>query len=315
MRVRPFLQGEASERSKHDRQVVVQALAADAAAASSSAAALAAASGAGAAAAVLVDLGPDQVKEFRFDRVFGPTSTQEQVFATVGAPLVEHVLAGYNASLLAYGQTGTGKTYTMGILERVHADGSGIVPRALHKLVADLQASASEWTMTLSFVQIYMENVYDLLAPENGSLSVREDAARGFFVPGLTEMPVRTVDQAVAVVNLGLEARVLAPTLMNATSSRSHTLLQVNVRRRRVGAERLGNAASASAAMHRTTHGKLVLVDLAGSERVKKTNSDGARLDEARSINTSLSALGNVIAALADRRPAHVRARQRASRV
>ena len=137
---------------------------------------------------------------------------------------------------------------------------------------------------------------------------MREQPGRGFFVEGLHEYLVRSYEEAVALLNLGLENRALAPTMMNTTSSRSHTVLTLVIEQR--GATGGGGATAAVGAgkggFTRTVRGKLMFVDLAGSERVRRTTSKGTRLSEAKSINTSLSALGNVIAALADPSVTHV---------
>eukprot|EP00605_Chrysophyceae_sp_TOSAG23-4_P003023 GSChrysophyteH1.ASY1.ANO1.3328.1 assembled CDS len=191
-------------------------------------------------------------RDFIFDYVFPPETLQNAVYERLAMPVVNDVLKGFNGTIFAYGQTGTGKTYTM----------AGIIPRALAQL----------------FLQLYRETIQDLLAPATASsneenLQIREDPRRGFYVEGLQEFIVRDYQEAEALVNLGLENRAIAPTLMNSTSSRSHTLL---------------------------------LVDLAGSERVRRTVSRGTRLNEARSINSSLSALGNVIAALAEGKQQHI---------
>lgn len=113
---------------------------------------------------ILVTAG-NESREFHFDQVFGPEASQADVYDSIGAPLVQHVLQGYNGSLLAYGQTRTGKTYTMGILGRVSRRDHGIVPRALASLFDHFaRAGHTEWSLTLTFVQIYMENVFFALA-------------------------------------------------------------------------------------------------------------------------------------------------------
>jgi hypothetical protein len=229
----------------------------------------------------------DQAREFNFDIGFNPDMQQKEVFATIGQPIVDCVMNGQNGTLFAYGQTGTGKTYTMGLLGRVQSVDSGIVPRSLVTLFDALNSSKErEWSVSLSFLQIYMETLIDLLNPEASQmLALRENPHKGFFVEGLQQIEIFSAEDGLDLINLGLENRVMAPTLMNATSSRSHTLLTLFLRQRKSS---------------QTLHSKLTLVDLAGSERVRKTNSNGMRLDEAKSINASLSALGNVIAALTD---------------
>lgn len=201
----------------------------------------------------------------------------------------------------------------MGILESVRNEHAGIIPRALAQLfehVNDAHNEAAEVQVTLSFLQLYRETIQDLLAPavltqsspNDENLLIREDPQRGFYVEGLQEFIVRNYSEAEALVNLGLENRAIAPTLMNATSSRSHTVLTLCLDQRGARSD-----ANVPAGVHsRLVRSKLLLVDLAGSERVRRTVSKGTRLNEARSINTSLSALGNVIAALAEDRSTHI---------
>jgi hypothetical protein len=235
----------------------------------------------------------------------------------------------------------------MGILEFISNEHSGIIPRAVAQIFhyaerQQLQQPGNEITISLSFLQLYRETIQDLLAPasSNGpsnddNLLIREDPQRGFYVEGLQEFVVRDFHESEALINLGLENRAIAPTLMNATSSRSHTVLTIYIEQRmstevqaQGGASNsLSNASSRSsssanlahtgngsgpnsvrkgAQYTRTLRSKLLMVDLAGSERVRRTVSKGARLSEAKSINTSLSALGNVIAALAEANVGHI---------
>lgn len=248
-------------------------------------------------------------REFLFDYVFSAHAPQDSVYERLARPVVADVMRGYNGTIFAYGQTGTGKTYTMGILESVRDEHAGIIPRALAQLFEHVSAphnEAADIKVTLSFLQLYRETIQDLLVPavsaNEDNLLIREDPQRGFYVEGLQEFIVRDYSEAEALVNSGLENRAIAPTLMNATSSRSHTILTLSLEQR--GAS---FAAGAAPGMHsRMVRSKLLLVDLAGSERVRRTVSKGTRLNEARSINTSLSALGNVIAALAEEKLQHI---------
>ena len=250
-----------------------------------------------------------------FDYVFGQDSSQDSVFNRIARPVVDDVLKGFNGTIFAYGQTGTGKTYTMGILESVEDEAAGVIPRAIARIFDyEKEELAEEVRITLSFLQLYRETIQDLLAPANASntstprshtpnkvyndenLIIREDPTKGFYVEGLQEFIVRDYSEAEALINLGLENRAIAPTLMNATSSRSHTVLTLNVEQRGM---RSGRTV-------KNVRSKLLMVDLAGSERVRRTISKGTRLNEARSINSSLSTLGNVIAALAQEGTTHV---------
>ena len=257
-------------------------------------------------------------RDFIFDYVFHQDSSQDTVFDRVAKPVVDDVLKGFNGTIFAYGQTGTGKTYTMGILESVEDEHAGIIPRAIARIFNyvnnDLADTNTDVKITLSFLQLYRETIQDLLAPASSTygdgkgsvtphksisednLVIREDPRRGFYVEGLQEFIVRDYREAEALINLGLENRTIAPTLMNATSSRSHTVLTLSIEQRGLN---LGSRT-------KNVRSKLLMVDLAGSERVRRTISKGTRLNEARSINTSLSALGNVIAALAEDKNVHV---------
>jgi len=279
---------------------------------------------AGAAARVEIHFKDDTVRDFGVDWAFGPEDDQSVVYNQLAGPIVHDALNGKHGALFAYGQTGTGKTYTMGILDRVTHSSNGIVPRALsHVFGHAAQHTEKEWTITASFVQIYLENVQDLMAPTNQisedrptpatsttsnvdplRLHIREDPQHGFFMEGVTKYHLSSFGDAVEFVNYGLENRAMAPTLMNTTSSRSHTILTLEIHQRPRHKEVSGEDDNDNDDVHggdgKTMFSKLLLIDLAGSERVRRTTSKGRRLEEAKSINVSLSALGNVVAALAD---------------
>ena len=227
-------------------------------------------------------------KAFEFDRSFGPSATQEDVFADV-KPLATSCVDGYNVCIFAYGQTGSGKTYTMFGTKAAR----GVNWRSLDEIFAILHEREAHhgWTfdVSVSFLEIYNEQVRDLLEPtsdkgEAKRLDVRL-VAETSDVPGLARVAVSDVDAVFALLLRGEENRTTGSTSQNAMSSRSHSVLQVHVS---------GRHGPTSA----TTAGKLTLVDLAGSERVSKSDATGQRLVEAAAINKSLSALGNVIAAL-----------------
>eukprot|EP01028_Stygiella_incarcerata_P011838 TRINITY_DN69214_c0_g1_i1.p1 TRINITY_DN69214_c0_g1~~TRINITY_DN69214_c0_g1_i1.p1 ORF type:complete len:797 (+),score=190.93 TRINITY_DN69214_c0_g1_i1:421-2811(+) len=235
-----------------------------------------------------------EAREFEFDTAFGPESTQEDVYRTIAEPLVDGFLAGYNGTLFAYGQTGTGKTFTMGILDRVSMKTGGLVPSSLRHVFGSLQESTQRnFKVTMNFLQIYMENIQDLLNPSSGRpVVLREKPGHGFYAEGHEEVEVFCIEDAVELINNGLENRVMAPTLMNATSSRSHTVITITLKK--------------EVSPAKTIVSRFRLVDLAGSERVRKTKSSGARLEEAKSINQSLSCLGNVIGALTNPDAVHI---------
>ncbi|KDO34439.1 hypothetical protein SPRG_01574 [Saprolegnia parasitica CBS 223.65] len=224
-------------------------------------------------------------RSFAFDHVWAPGTSQAQVYDQAVAPLVAHLLGGRSGAVLAYGQTGTGKSYTMGFLEASSAPELGIIPRVFEHLFAALAPTMHK--VHMSFCQIYMETVHDLLVPLASSLAdlpVRErDSA--FYVDGLEVHAVTSLQDARSLVHVAMANRALAATGRNATSSRSHSLLTISV-----------STTSWTA--------QLVLVDLAGSERSLPGlgfahDATKARLLEAKSINSSLSALGNVMSSLA----------------
>ncbi|MBZ3889981.1 Kinesin-like protein KIFC3 [Sciurus carolinensis] len=225
---------------------------------------------------------------FELDKVFSPWASQQDVFQEVQA-LITSCIDGFNVCIFAYGQTGAGKTYTM---EGTPED-PGINQRALQLLFSEVQDKASDWeyTITVSAAEIYNEVLRDLLGREpQEKLEIRlcPDGSGQLYVPGLTEFQVQSVDDINKVFEFGHTNRTTEFTNLNEHSSRSHALLIVTVR-----------GVDCSTGL-RTT-GKLNLVDLAGSERVGKSGAEGSRLREAQHINKSLSALGDVIAALRSR--------------
>jgi kinesin family member 5 len=247
------------------------------------------------------------VKEYQFDHVFGPDADPygRALYADACADVVRNVLSGFNGCILAYGQTGTGKTHTMGILQRIDAgrgQHSGVIPSALQHLWEEMEVLQrtrdARWNVEISFLQIYMGTVQDLLSPDDQKLHVRENAdCNGFHVDGLVPRKVTSLEEAQDTVNEGLYNRVMIPTLLNTTSSRSHTVLTIQVTR---------NSVSQTTGRPEEVSSKLVFVDLAGSERVKRNKSTGLQLEEAKSINTSLAALGNVAASLMDPASKHI---------
>ncbi|XP_028333290.1 kinesin-like protein KIFC3 isoform X4 [Physeter macrocephalus] len=225
---------------------------------------------------------------FELDKVFSPQASQQDVFQEVQA-LITSCIDGFNVCIFAYGQTGAGKTYTMeGTLEN-----PGINQRALQLLFSEVQEKASDWeyTITVSAAEIYNEVLRDLLGQEpQEKLEIRlcPNGSGQLYVPGLTEFQVQSVEDINKVFEFGHTNRTTEFTNLNEHSSRSHALLIVTV-----------HGVDGSTGL-RTT-GKLNLVDLAGSERVGKSGAEGSRLREAQHINKSLSALGDVIAALRSR--------------
>ena len=176
---------------------------------------------------------PGEQKNFAFDSFFGQATSQERVYEEVAKGIVDRVLNGYNGTIFAYGQTGTGKSHTM-MGPSVEGASRGIVPRALEQ-VFDTAArdGAHDYTVSVSYVQLYCELLQDLLEPElNKSLSIREDTEKGVYVEGASTFPVTSKEDCLHYLRVGEESRVTACTNMNAASSRSHAAFMVNVEKR-----------------------------------------------------------------------------------
>lgn len=205
--------------------------------------------------------------EFAFDGVLGPSATQADVYEVAAKPAVADVLRGYNATLMAYGQTGAGKTHTLGSIQ---PDAVGIIPRALGEIFDSITADvAHAYTITLSYLQIYCEQLQDLLCPDAGdNLAIREGPG-GVYVPDLKQVEVTSLEECLQLLQLGARNRTVAFTALNAHSSRSHAVVIATVVRRPVVALPEKGA--------KVQVGKLFMVDLAGSERLKKSRSTGER--------------------------------------
>ncbi|KAB1269803.1 Kinesin heavy chain isoform 5A [Camelus dromedarius] len=259
---------------------------------------------------------PLQGKPYVFDRVFPPNTTQEQVYHACAMQIVKDVLAGYNGTIFAYGQTSSGKTHTMeGKLHDPQL--MGIIPRIARDIFNHIYSMDEnlEFHIKVSYFEIYLDKIRDLLDGEwcltsvglgeegkekkdhialgllglvtKTNLSVHEDKNRVPFVKGCTERFVSSPEEILDVIDEGKSNRHVAVTNMNEHSSRSHSIFLINIKQENMETEQ-------------KLSGKLYLVDLAGSEKVSKTGAEGAVLDEAKNINKSLSALGNVISALAE---------------
>ncbi|XP_018425219.1 PREDICTED: kinesin heavy chain [Nanorana parkeri] len=227
-------------------------------------------------------------KPYVFDRVFPPNTTQEQVYHACAMQIVKDVLAGYNGTIFAYGQTASGKTHTMeGKLHDPQM--MGIIPRIARDIFNHIYSMDEnlEFHIKVSYFEIYLDKIRDLLDVSKTNLSVHEDKNRVPFVKGCTERFVSSPEEILDVIDEGKSNRHVAVTNMNEHSSRSHSIFLINIKQENVETEL-------------KLSGKLYLVDLAGSEKVSKTGAEGAVLDEAKNINKSLSALGNVISSLAE---------------
>ncbi|KAI4325691.1 hypothetical protein MLD38_031068 [Melastoma candidum] len=226
-------------------------------------------------------------KTFRFDRVYTPKDCQVDVFADA-SPLIVSVLDGYNVCIFAYGQTGTGKTFTMEGTEQ----NRGVNYRTLEQLfqIAKERKETHLYEISVSVLEVYNEQIRDLLAtsPSSKKLEIKQ-ASEGFHnVPGVVEAKVQNIREVWNVLQVGSNARAVGSNNVNEHSSRSHCMLCIMVK-------------SKNLIDGECTRSKLWLVDLAGSERLAKTDAQGERLKEAQNINRSLSALGDVISALANK--------------
>ncbi|XP_044861116.1 kinesin-1 heavy chain isoform X1 [Mauremys mutica] len=227
-------------------------------------------------------------KPYVFDHVFQSSTSQEQVYNDCAKKIVKDVLEGYNGTIFAYGQTSSGKTHTMeGTLH--DPDGMGIIPRIVQDIFNYIYSMDEnlEFHIKVSYFEIYLDKIRDLLDVSKTNLSVHEDKNRVPYVKGCTERFVCSPDEVMDTIDEGKSNRHVAVTNMNEHSSRSHSIFLINVKQENTQTEQ-------------KLSGKLYLVDLAGSEKVSKTGAEGALLDEAKNINKSLSALGNVISALAE---------------
>ncbi|KAJ3919121.1 kinesin heavy chain [Lentinula edodes] len=235
--------------------------------------------------------GPDR-DGFTFDRVF-PMGTQQQEVFDYGVKecviLTFHVINGYNGTVFAYGQTGSGKTFTMMGADIDSDELKGIIPRITEQIFQSIVESDAhlEYMVKVSYMEIYLEKIRDLLAPQNDNLQVHEEKSKGVYVKNLSDYYVSSAREVYEIMRTGGAARVVSSTNMNAESSRSHSIFLITILQRNTesGAAKTGN---------------LYLVDLAGSEKVGKTGASGQTLEEAKKINKSLSALGMVINALTD---------------
>lgn len=241
-------------------------------------------------------------KTYSFDRIFEPSSTQTYVYQTVVEPLIKDVLSGFNCTVFAYGQTGSGKTFTMegdiGSEKMFAADSkAGLIPRAVCALFDELRVLQSEYTVRISLLELYNEEVYDLLSPDEvpPKLRLYDDVTKkgSVIVQGLQEVMVHTQSQVLDELRKGSAKRQVAATLMNAQSSRSHTIFSVTVHSKE-------NAVDGEELLKT---GKLNLVDLAGSENIGRSGSLDKRAREAASINQSLLTLSRVTACLVEHQP------------
>ncbi|KAJ0793785.1 putative plus-end-directed kinesin ATPase [Helianthus annuus] len=243
-------------------------------------------------------------KIFTFDKVFGPKAQQRSVYDQAIYPIVNEVLEGFNCTVFAYGQTGTGKTYTMegGMRNKggeLPAE-AGVIPRAVRQIFDTLEAQNADYSMKVTFLELYNEEIVDLLTTEDCTrpsedrqkkpISLMEDGKGCVFVRGLEEEAVYSANDIYNLLERGAAKRRTADTLLNKRSSRSHSVftITVHVKQATVGSEEL------------VKYGKLNLVDLAGSENISRSGARDGRAREAGEINKSLLTLGRVINSLVE---------------
>ncbi|KAM3860776.1 kinesin-1 heavy chain-like [Diretmus argenteus] len=227
-------------------------------------------------------------KPYYFDRVFGSNTTQVQFYNLVAQKIVRDVLDGYNGTIFAYGQTSSGKTHTME--GKLHdPDMQGIIPRIVDDIFNIIYSMDEnlEFHIKVSYFEIYLDKIRDLLDVSKTNLSVHEDKNRVPYVKGCTERFVSNPEEVMGAIDDGKNNRSVAVTNMNEHSSRSHSIFLINITQE-------------NGQTGQKLTSKLYLVDLAGCEKVGKTGAEGTVLDEAKMINKSLSSLGIVISALAE---------------
>lgn len=228
-------------------------------------------------------------KTYMFDVAFDYTATQEDVYVATTKNLIDGVIAGYNATVFAYGPTGAGKTYTMLGLDSE----PGIYIRTLNDLFMAIEDSTEDLNCSvyMSYIEIYNEMIRDLLNPSSGYLELREDAKGEIRIAGITEFSTCNAKEIMALLTKGNKQRTQESTAANKTSSRSHAILQVTVKQK----------SRVKDINEEVRVGKLFMVDLAGTERASQTQNRGKRMKEGAHINRSLLALANCINALSEK--------------
>ena len=249
---------------------------------------------------------------FEFDAVFDGTSTQDDVYTKSGIQnsIVNDLFQGYNATILAYGQTGAGKTFTMG------NENDGLIPRCCQDVFDTIDTKCDDAVVEMSYLEIYNEEIRDLLTSNDvsadstankvssntatPSLRLREMVNGDVYAEGLTCQRVTSSQQIQQIMDVASSKRMVAATAMNATSSRSHAMAIITITGILRTLSSTGDSPAESNTINKKFKSKLTLVDLAGSERIKKTGAAGDRRSEGININKSLLVLGQVVAALAE---------------
>uniref|UniRef100_A0A8R7PD20 Kinesin-like protein n=1 Tax=Triticum urartu TaxID=4572 RepID=A0A8R7PD20_TRIUA len=247
---------------------------------------------------------------FTYDHVYGSTgSSSSLIFEQCVYPLIDSLFCGYNTTVLAYGQTGSGKTYTMGTNYSGESNCGGIIPQVMETIFkkADAMKGDTEFLIRVSFIEIFKEEVFDLLddpgsvakaaAPARVPIQIRETANGSITLAGVTEAEVKSKEEMALHLARGSLSRATGSTNMNSQSSRSHAIFTISIEQKRTSSSASEKSTSNE---YDILSSKFHLVDLAGSERAKRTGADGLRLKEGIHINRGLLALGNVISALGD---------------
>ncbi|EKX53682.1 hypothetical protein GUITHDRAFT_64226, partial [Guillardia theta CCMP2712] len=230
---------------------------------------------------------------FAFDNVFDNVSTSEDVYDKCARGIILSALEGQNGTIFVYGQTSSGKTHTMQGSESQ----PGIVPHGISFIFNEIKhvTNSQEFLVRCSYIEIYNENITDLLNPKNSNLKLHTNPKGGVYVGNVTEPVIANAQQAMELISKGAANRQVGETKMNEASSRSHSIFRMVIECR--------NKSDSSGAV---MVGELNMVDLAGSERQSQTQATGARLKEGANINKSLLTLGNVIAKLSEGEQSHV---------
>ena len=238
-------------------------------------------------------------RSYTFNLVFAPESSQEDVFFNCSIDkLIDSALDGYSVTIFAYGQTGSGKTYTImgrddAINEKILSNNkySGIMPKSINYIWSTVSTKQQKFYIKVSFLEIYNEQINDLLNPTNSNLQIRWDQKQGFFVEGLLVIECKKPEDIVEIILQGTKNRKKGSHDLNKDSSRSHSILTVYL---------ISEFQSGGESYKK--YGKISFVDLAGSERLKETHSKGGMLKETGNINKSLFVLGKVISSLTDKK-------------
>ncbi|EGR31594.1 kinesin heavy chain, putative, partial [Ichthyophthirius multifiliis] len=244
---------------------------------------------------ITITVGNEKPQEFTFDRILDPNICQKEAFETIAIPVIESVMAGYNGTIFCYGQTCSGKTFTMEGPDNFTEETKGLIPRMMEKIF-DIIINSSEdleFQIRVSFIEIYNEKIVDLVDTKKSNLQVKESKTKGIYIQDASEIFVTSVEEMREVMKTGSSNRTQAATRMNERSSRSHSLFYLQIFKKNTSTDT-------------TTISKLYFVDLAGSEKLSKTNVSGQQLEEAKNINKSLTCLGMVINALTSGGKEHV---------